>query len=69
MTPAIFEIKKILALSMLSSIGAITGIVKVGNESTGGETVLSPPTGGKKTPERYLAPPAAIKLMARPDTA
>ena len=54
---------------MLSSIGAITGIVNVGKESTGGETVRSPPTGGKKTPERYLAPPAAMRLIASPETA
>ena len=54
---------------MLSSIGAITGMVKVGKESTGGETVRSPPTGGKKTPERYLAPPAAMRLIASPETA
>ena len=61
--------KKMFCASIFSRIGAITGIVNVGNESTGGETVRSPPTGGKKTPERYRAPPAAMRLIASPETA
>jgi hypothetical protein len=50
--PARFEMKKMFCASMLSRTGAMIGIVNVGKESTGGETVLSPPTGGKKMPER-----------------
>ena len=61
--------KKMFCASILSRIGAMTGIVKVGKESTGGETVRSPPTGGKKTPDKYRAPPAAMRLIASPDTA
>ena len=61
--------KNIFFESILSRNGAIKGIVKVGKESTGGETVLSPPTGGKKIPDKYRAPPAAIKLIASPETA
>ena len=41
------EIKNMFLPSILSSNGETPGTVNVGNESEGGETVRSPPFGGK----------------------